>query len=655
MAEPTLTLNFTDLRNRVAFYLGKGTDYTQLDAAMQARVEFCVQNGLRRFYYPVIGDGGDPERFETYQWSFLHPRSTLSLVNATSMYQLPDDYGGGIQEFTLAGQNQKPIRVIPEPALRAMSARDTTTGVPLYAAIRAKKDLGASASNRYEAVFYPTPNASFTAEYTYAINPDKLTNSLPYPYGAAQHGQTLLRLCLSEAEQLENDSAGMHSAEARILLQASIQQDRKLREDIAALPWPRETAMDASLGVSYPELQREVGLMLNLGANPLIWTHDQFELVDSIIQDGIRQFYTPPPVPIARWGHEWSFLRPVGTVTTVAGTGDYELPDGFIGLHGDLTFQPNEGCAAVTVTGEQQIRKLRQQLSGVSNGRPRYAAVRPKASDGAANLKHEILFWPIPDKAYTLTYENVTPAQRLTAANPYPLGGVKHADTIKASVLDMAERKSPGGGKGVHHQVFLERLAASILADRKQRSAEYMGVSINATEGYEDWSGRALSIEYVGGDVNPNTRLTAVEKEQADTDAFLAQAWGGAPGVLRNAGDTFLKVVANTTPNMGAKVNPGLAFVQNADGTVGTARLSAEYQLVTFIAPTSQPRRDTVQINAKNDVTVKTGAESGAPSAPAVDAGYYKLAEIHLRPGMTSIKNTDDTVNGYIIDTRSFV
>jgi hypothetical protein len=54
-------------------------------------------------------------------------------------------------------------------------------------------------------------------------------------------------------------------------------------------------------------------------------------------------------------------------------------------------------------------------------------------------------------------------------------------------------------------------------------------------------------------------------------------------------------------------------------------------------------------------VDVKTGVEGAVPVAPTADTGYIPLAEIYLRPEMSCIKDTNDTVNGYITDKRTFL
>jgi hypothetical protein len=54
-------------------------------------------------------------------------------------------------------------------------------------------------------------------------------------------------------------------------------------------------------------------------------------------------------------------------------------------------------------------------------------------------------------------------------------------------------------------------------------------------------------------------------------------------------------------------------------------------------------------------ISVKTGTEAASPTPPSADADCIALGRLYLRPGMTSIKDTDDSVNGYIIDVRAFL
>ncbi|HIJ74475.1 MAG TPA: hypothetical protein HPP83_10285 [Candidatus Hydrogenedentes bacterium] len=132
---------------------------------------------------------------------------------------------------------------------------------------------------------------------------------------------------------------------------------------------------------------------------------------------------------------------------------------------------------------------------------------------------------------------------------------------------------------------------------------------------------------------------------------LLSLAWGGGNGVVRGATAEDLEVAAKDPPSMRAEVGPGYAFIGNYPYKLAAATDTAE-----VTAPTTDPRIDLVQARlATWDVSVKTGTEAASPSPPDPDTDCIALAQLYLRPGMTCIKDTDDSTNGYIIDARTFL
>lgn len=132
---------------------------------------------------------------------------------------------------------------------------------------------------------------------------------------------------------------------------------------------------------------------------------------------------------------------------------------------------------------------------------------------------------------------------------------------------------------------------------------------------------------------------------------LLSLAWGGGDGVVRGATADDLKIVARAPEGMSATVRPGMAFISGFPYD-----LADELETATVAAPSSDPRIDLVQARLDNwDVSIKTGTEAASPTAPQADADAIPLAELFLRPGMTSIKDADDALNGYIIDARKFL
>ncbi len=102
-------------------------------------------------------------------------------------------------------------------------------------------------------------------------------------------------------------------------------------------------------------------------------------------------------------------------------------------------------------------------------------------------------------------------------------------------------------------------------------------------------------------------------------------------------------VQQQSSPNMTVKVLPINAFmnefnVSNAGGNTGT-----------ITAPVSNPRIDLVVIQSSNNtIQVRTGSENASPVVPTPTSGDVVLAEIYNRVGETSIKDQDDSTNGYI-------
>lgn len=127
---------------------------------------------------------------------------------------------------------------------------------------------------------------------------------------------------------------------------------------------------------------------------------------------------------------------------------------------------------------------------------------------------------------------------------------------------------------------------------------------------------------------------------------YLLWTWFGATNGRIQGG---LWVQAEGTPSMTVDVTAGAAF---AAGQLVALRAATT---LTFIAPVSNPRIDTIQIDQDGNVERVAGTEAGSPSAPAIDADALKLAEVYLRVGATSVKDTDDASNGYITNTENYL
>lgn len=237
---------------------------------------------------------------------------------------------------------------------------------------------------------------------------------------------------------------------------------------------------ESTLSLHYTSLMNAVGFFL-YGREQAELTTEENARVDDFVQIGYRQFLYPSAFEGIPPGYEWTFMRPVTTIVTVSGAGDQDLPDDFGRLIDGFTFGDNAQVPPVAGdVGEWRIRLLRQQYD--ENGRPRLAGIRPKAGTGGDGQRQEIMWYPKPDAVYTLTYRYEAYVNHLSDDEPYPLGGMRHADTIRLACLAAAE-STQNDEIGIHRESFQRALVASVARDKRQ-GAKYFG-NVGASYEYE--------------------------------------------------------------------------------------------------------------------------------------------------------------------------
>ena len=159
---------------------------------------------------------------------------------------------------------------------------------------------------------------------------------------------------------------------------------------------------------------------------------------------------------------------------TLRHDGNYDLPDDFGGLEGDMVYAEGSYKPNVRIIGEGKIRSLRSGTT--SRTYPQFVAIRPKKQTvTTTGQRFELMFFPIPSVTNTLSYRMlVLPELLVTSTITHPYGGAMHSETILASCLAAAE-SSEDEIRGVKWQEFMDRLAASIQIDKKMISAEHFG------------------------------------------------------------------------------------------------------------------------------------------------------------------------------------
>lgn len=242
-----------------------------------------------------------------------------------------------------------------------------------------------------------------------------------------------------------------------------------------------------SLSVTRESLRRDVARYLGFDRESDNWSDSEAEDVDTVLSIGLRQFYRPPRLPGERQSHQWSFLRPLGTLTLTSGTGDYTLPEDFGDLDGDLFYVAQDFAPRrIRQVNEGRILELRQRdWYTTTSSYPQEAAIVPIQSDGTAEQLYRLMVWPLPDGDYQITYRYYARQLDLSCDVSVPLGGREHAETIRASCLAAAE-SFLDDARGVKYEDFLTQLQASVDFDRRANSASTLGYNGDSSDRRED-------------------------------------------------------------------------------------------------------------------------------------------------------------------------
>ncbi len=223
MAESTLSAAYTDLEGDVGHFLGYGRGTTFQDAAwtvtQQNDIDRSIKGGLRKFY------------FCDFDWSFLKPTASLTLVSATSTVPLPDDFGSFEGQITLSattGIQWWPLDLVSPGIVDLKAAMfPTTTGRPVMACLDPLKGTTPTAGQRFQLRFWPIADQSYPLRFRYYLLPDYLSGAFPYVYGGAEHAETVLSAARSVAEKIIDNAATVEEFEFEKLLAVSKDIDRR--------------------------------------------------------------------------------------------------------------------------------------------------------------------------------------------------------------------------------------------------------------------------------------------------------------------------------------------------------------------------------------------------------------------------------------------
>ena len=120
--------------------------------------------------------------------------------------------------------------------------------------------------------------------------------------------------------------------------------------------------------------------------------------------------------------------------------------------------------------------------SSVSTGIPSLADVRIRETDGTTEHRIEVLVWPVPNSDYTVSSKFSLHPTLLSSAEPFPIGGPKHARTVLAACLAAAELDHDDI-IGIHDETYQRRLLDSITLDMRQNSPRFLGKNLDRSDG----------------------------------------------------------------------------------------------------------------------------------------------------------------------------
>lgn len=219
-----LSLTYSNLYKEVSRFLSWGSEPTD------ERLSICkniVLRAYRQFLYPI-----DMRTGKVHKWSFLYKHSILNTSADKWEYELPTDFANQILffEHTADSGYPRPKFISYSDILRRRVLSESSS-YPSFFSVKTgvyNRETG----QKYDVVFYGTPNAVYTMPFCYIFNPAKPTDADDMLIGGIRGSETLLELCFAVAEVQEDNTIGTHRQEADRLIQMLIQQDSPMVPDM---------------------------------------------------------------------------------------------------------------------------------------------------------------------------------------------------------------------------------------------------------------------------------------------------------------------------------------------------------------------------------------------------------------------------------------
>ena len=161
--------------------------------------------------------------------------------------------------------------------------------------------------------------------------------------------------------------------------------------------------------------------------------------------------------------HEWSWLRPVWTMSTSDGQRRYTLPVDFERFIGDLNFEPNEG--QYHPIGYFPAGKLQNMATIDTTGVPVAYSLEPLPTENTTEQRWQLVLEPTPNAAYKLIGQYLVGVRELSADNPYPPGGPQMAEVYVAAARWASQNLIDNEPTGTEYTNLMNCIMAAISRD----------------------------------------------------------------------------------------------------------------------------------------------------------------------------------------------
>jgi hypothetical protein len=210
---------------------------------------------------------------------------------------------------------------------------------------------------------------------------------------------------------------------------------------------------------------------------------DQTNKIDRCIKHGLNRVYD---------AHDWSFFRPVETITTSDGTSAYSLPTAYESIESELDYAEGESdfYPPVRERHDSEIRK--RQADNDDTGRPLYFSVRTVEFDPTVGSRRQLILCPTPDATYVLSAKMTLRRTMIDETNQYPVGGEQLGQLILEACLSAAEMNYDDA-PGIHSRLFAEMLPVSIASDQRASTPRTLGGDAPAGE-HSDIAARSILV-----------------------------------------------------------------------------------------------------------------------------------------------------------------